>query len=73
MKIYVVVKTARKDVTDFPSHFSRPHQPAICLVDSYAGRSSTLDRKKAEEVANKQREEYGKYFNYTVQEIEVEE
>lgn len=72
MKVYVVVKTARKDVADFPGYFANPHRPVLCLVDSYSGESCTQDKAQAEETVREQIAEYGEYFNYVVQELEVE-
>jgi len=71
VKIYLVVKTAREGVTDFPNYFSNPHRPAVCVVDSYTGESCTLDRDVALETSVRQTAEYGEYFVYSVHELEV--
>ena len=72
MQLYIVVKTARGDVTDFPGYFGPDSRKlTICFVDSNTGESITSDRSRAEDTVKVQTEEYGEYFDYMVYELEI--
>lgn len=71
MILYIVVRTARKDVDYFPGHFPNPHKPTVCEVDSYSRNACTQDKSEAEDVVAVQAEEYGEYFDYKVYELDI--
>ena len=74
MKLYVIIKTARKDVKEFPDCFGlHPRKPTLSLADSSTGDICTLNKQKVERTASLLTAEYGQYFNYTVHELEIKE